>query len=87
MGNWCGILFILTSIQGAFRNKTNIRELSRPIMLVATCRGSTSDLLVDGGSYKQTGRNTSAAQIIGVSIKLAGRAGAKGRRAAARLGT
>lgn len=33
------------------------------------------------------GRNTSAAQIIGVSIKLAGRAGAKGRRAAARLGT
>jgi hypothetical protein len=33
------------------------------------------------------GRNTSAAQIIGVSIELAGRAGAKGRRAAARLGT
>jgi hypothetical protein len=35
----------------------------------------------------QIGRNTSAAQIIGVSIKLAGRAGTKGRRAAARLGT
>lgn len=58
MGNWCGILFILTSIQGAFRNKTNIRELSRLIMLVATCRGSTSDLLVDGGSYKQTHRGS-----------------------------
>jgi hypothetical protein len=33
------------------------------------------------------GRNTSAAQIIGVSIELVGRARAKGRHAATRLGT